>query len=274
MAIDFDKYIYSTGTHYISNSGKDENSGTKGGAAGDQTGHEWELKKWYSRSWSVVLRYPNQAVALTIAKLGIAAALNDKIGYDQSQRTTYWTQLKKANYDASAITTACEDDCTAGVSANVRGAGYVHGIKALQQVPICTSRNMRKEFVKAGFLALTASKYLASGNYLLPGDILLYENHHAATNITVGPKVRSEWHPGSIPTKPTEDDDTMKKVVVTGDSVFVRKGPSTDYGTMGAVHKDDKLPYFGYDYPDNGWHLVEYDKATGWISGKYSRVEG
>jgi uncharacterized protein YgiM (DUF1202 family) len=66
----------------------------------------------------------------------------------------------------------------------------------------------------------------------------------------------------------------MKKVVVTGDSVFVRKGPSTDYGTMGAVHKDDKLPYFGYDYPDNGWHLVEYDKATGWISGKYSRVEG
>lgn len=47
--IDFDKYLYSTGTHYISNSGKDENSGTKGGRAGDQTGHEWELRSWYSR---------------------------------------------------------------------------------------------------------------------------------------------------------------------------------------------------------------------------------
>ena len=152
MPIDFNKYILSTKTHYISNSGKDEHSGTKGGAAGDQTGHEWELRKWYSRPWSVILRYPNQAVALTIAKLGIAAALNDKIGYDQSQRGTYWKQLKKADYDPSKITTACEEDCTAGVSSNVRGAGYVHGIKALQDVPICTSRNMRKEFTKAGFI--------------------------------------------------------------------------------------------------------------------------
>lgn len=44
MAIDFDKYIYSAGTHYISNSGQDENKAYHGGKAGDQTGHEWELK--------------------------------------------------------------------------------------------------------------------------------------------------------------------------------------------------------------------------------------
>ena len=36
MAIDYDKYIYSTGTHYIANSGKDENSAYHGGKAGDQ----------------------------------------------------------------------------------------------------------------------------------------------------------------------------------------------------------------------------------------------
>lgn len=199
MPIDFNKYIMSTTTHYISNSGKDEHSGTRGGVAGDQTGHEWELRKWYSRPWTVVLRYPNQPVALTIAKLGIAAALNDNIGYDQGQRTTYWKQLKAVEYDPSKIDAnhKAEQDCTAGVSSNVRAAGYVHGIKALQDVPICTSRNMRKEFVKAGFIALTEKKYLISPKCLLPGDILLYENHHGATNITCGLSVRAEWHPGT-----------------------------------------------------------------------------
>lgn len=36
MAIDYNKYIMSMGTHYISNSGSDEKGGIKGGAAGDQ----------------------------------------------------------------------------------------------------------------------------------------------------------------------------------------------------------------------------------------------
>ena len=195
MAINYNKYIMSNSTHYISNSGSDENGGTKGGKAGDQTGKEWQLKAWYKRPWTVVLRYPDQSVALTIAELGIAAALNNKIGYDQNQRTTYWTQLKKVHYDPSKITVACEEDCTAGVTANVKAAGYIHGIVALENISTSTnSRTMRQRFVAAGFKALTASKYLTGGNYLLPGDILLYENHHAATNITCGKAVRSEWN--------------------------------------------------------------------------------
>jgi len=277
MAVNYDKYIYSTGTHYIANSGKDENSGTTGGKAGDQTGHEWELKPWYNRPWTVVLRYPDQAVALKIAQLGIDAALNDKIGYDQNQRTTYWEQLKKAGYDPSKITTACEEDCTAGVSANVKAAGYIFGIKALQDIPICSSRNMRSEFTKAGFQALTASKYLTGPDYLLPGDILLYESHHAATNITLGSKVRNQWSPENPPTTtPAPDKNTddvpAPRVLITG-NVNVRKGPSTDYDIMGVAHKGDKLHYFGFTYPANGWLLVEYNHATGWVSNKYAEVE-
>lgn len=239
MPINFDKYIMSTTIHYISNSGKDEHSGTRGGTAGDQTGHEWELRKWYSRPWTVILRYPNQAVALTIAKLGIAAALNDNIGYDQGQRGTYWKQLKKADYDPSKITTACEEDCTAGVSSNVRGAGYVHGIKALQEVPICTSRNMRKEFVKAGFVALTEKKYLTSPKYLFPGDILLYESHHGATNITCGLSVRNDWHPG-VPTPAHVEGlrkgdsgpevKAMQEALVKAGWSFPRYGCDGDFG--------------------------------------------
>lgn len=279
MAIAFNKYIYSTGTHYIANSGKDENGAYHGGKAGDQSGHEAELKKWYNRPWTVVLRYPNQAVALKIAELSIAMCLNDKVGYDQDQRGTYWQQLKAAGYDPSKITTACEEDCTAGVSANVKGTGALMGIKALENLPLCTSRNMRQEFVKAGFVALTASKYLTSPNYLLPGDILLYESHHAACNITIGSKVREDWYPEGYATQTKPDPPVeevpefdLPTVMITGSSVFVRKGPSTDYGSLGVVHQNDRLRYFGYTYPANGWFLVEYEKQTGWVSRKYSRL--
>jgi len=188
----YDKYILSKSPHYISNSGKDENSTYHGGKAGDQTGHEWELKAWYPRPWTVVLRWEDITVALLIARLSCAAALNNKIGYDQWQRNTYWTELQKVGYDPSKIVTACEEDCTAGVSANVKAAGALLGIKALQKLPLCSSRNMRQEFVAAGFKALTASKYLTSPDYLLPGDILLCENHHAAANVSYGVKVWPE----------------------------------------------------------------------------------
>lgn len=274
MAIDYNKYINSTGTHYISNSGSDENKAYHGGVAGDQTGKEWELKAWYNRPWSVVLRYPDQKVALTIAELSIAAALNNKIGYDQYQRTSYWEQLKKVGYDPSKITVACEEDCTAGVSSNVRAAGYLCNIKALQNIPICSSRNMRSEFEKAGFKALTASKYLTGPKYLLPGDILLYENHHAAANITLGAAVRNEWHPNTDPIviEPENQPEIQKPyiLVVNGDA-HIRSGPGTTYPSLGIVKQNTKLTYFGYHY-SNGWALIYYENQTAWISGKYSEV--
>ena len=292
--INFEKYLNSTSTHYISNSGSDENKSYTGGKAGDQTGKEWQLKPWYSRPWSVVLRFPDQAVALTIAKLGIAAALNDLIGYDQAQRTTYWKQLQAAGYDPSKITVACEEDCTAGVSANVKAAGFIHGIKALQDVSICSSRNMKSVLTKAGFKALTDSKYLTGTKYLLPGDILLYENHHAATNVTCGSAVRGSWKPGTVTPSVTtltganesistganestgESAVTVEPVTDTLTvellgSVNIRKGPDTTYNSLGVAGVGERLRFHGFTFP-NGWLLVEHRGQLAAVSGKYARV--
>lgn len=190
MASPYSEYINSTGTHWISNSGSDERGQYNSGQAGDQTGKEWQLRTWYSRPWTVVLRWPDISVGLKIAELACAAALNNNIGYDQYQRTTYWTQLQKVGYDPSKIVTKCEEDCTAGVTANVKAVGYLMGISSLSNISIDTySANMRSRFVAAGFKALTDKKYLSNPNYLLPGDILLYESHHAATNVTYGSQV-------------------------------------------------------------------------------------
>ena len=199
------KYINSTGTHYISNSGHDENNAYRGGQAGDQTGTEWQMRSWYNRPWTVVLRYPDQNVALKIAQLGIDAALNDKIGYDQGQNRTYLNQLKAVGWEPSRITVPCEADCSAGVCANVMAAGYLLGIPVLQTHTGTYTGNMKNALVKAGFKALTDSKYLTGGDYLLPGDILLNENHHTATNVTIGSKVKKDWKPtASTPTTPTD----------------------------------------------------------------------
>ena len=196
------KYINSTGTHYISNSGSDENGGYTGGKAGDQTGKEWRMRDWYNRPWSCVLRYPDQAAALKIAMLGIDAALNDHIGYDQSQNRTYLAQLKKVGWEPSKITVDCEADCSAGVCANITAAGYLLGIAALQNHTGTYTGNMRSALTKAGFKLLTDSKYLTGGDYLLPGDILLNDGHHTATNVTIGKKVKDSWKPGTSAIEP------------------------------------------------------------------------
>lgn len=252
MATDYKKYILSNGTHYISNSGSDENGGIKGGKAGDQNGKEWRLRSWYDRPWTCVLRWPDQNVGTLIAQLGIDAALNDKIGYDQGQRYTYQEQLKKVGYYPSRITTACEEDCTAGVNANVHAAGHLLDIKALKEIPETGIRsgNMRKYYKAAGFKVLTDSKFLSSGKYLLPGDILLYDNHHGATNVTCGKQVRGSYtyhdviaNPGAYRPTPTPTPAPEK----LGDRVLKRGDEGEDVKQL-----QQALLKLGYDLPEYG----------------------
>lgn len=255
---DYSKYINSTGTHYISNSGSDERKKISGGKAGDQTGHEWELRSWYSRPWTHVFRYTsNSKVGNTLVELGCAAALNSKIGYDQHQRTTYWTQLQKVNYDPSKITTACEEDCSAGVAANVKATGYLLGITALQNVSSSmTSRNTISQLKKAGFTVLTDKKYLTSGKYLLPGDILLYENHHLATNVTKG-KYAEQNKPPVV----NNDDEKGKGIgtAVALASMYIREDDTTSAKSLGTVSKGAKLELL--EILSNGWLKVVWARS-------------
>ena len=77
----------------ISNCGHDENNRYSGGKAGDQTGTEWRVINWYNRPWKCVLRHPDAKVRKMIASMAKAAAVKNKIGYDQSERYTFWEHL-------------------------------------------------------------------------------------------------------------------------------------------------------------------------------------
>jgi hypothetical protein len=180
----------------ISNCGHDENGKYTMGTAGDQTGEEWAVIPWYDRPWNVVLRHPDGQVRALIAQLAQECAENDHIGYDQDSspkndagRYSFWSRLAGADYDPTKIKIDCETDCSGGVAAIVKAAGYLLGNTALQGVSIyCYTGNLRKALLAAGFTALTESKYLTSDEYLYAGDILLYEGHHTAVNLTNGSK--------------------------------------------------------------------------------------
>ena len=68
-----------------------------------------------------------------------------------------------------------------------------------------------------------------------------------------------------------EQDAAKYAVTVTGGSVYVRKGASTAYDIITVVHKGDTLNAIAT--AGNGWHCVEVNGKTGWISGKYTKVK-
>lgn len=177
----------------ISNCGHDERNKYNGGKAGDQTGGEWAVIPWYSRPWNVVLRHPDRKVGQKLADMARAAAENNCIGYDQKQRYDYWNALRRADFDPARITELCEADCSSGVAAHVKAAGYLLNNEKLKAVSIyCYTGNLRAALKAAGFMELTDRKYLTSDQYLLPGDILLLEGHHVTTNLSIGTKAQTQ----------------------------------------------------------------------------------
>lgn len=191
----------------ISNCGSDERGRASGGQVGDQTGNEWRIRTWYSSPWKCILRYPDEKVRAEIVRLAKDGANNNNIGYDQSKRTTFWTQLKKAKYEPSKIKTKCSTDCSASVSAICKAVGYILDIEKLKFISENNwTGSMRTAFMYAGFNVYVDAKYLNSDAYLLPGDILLNDSKHTAINLDYGsavqPKSKPRGYQGGFPIIP------------------------------------------------------------------------
>ena len=72
------------------------------------------------------------------------------------------------------------------------------------------------------------------------------------------------------PEKPTSASG-KKRIVVTGNSVNIRLGDSTDYDRVAYLNKGDTMEWVAT--AENGWHAGRYEKQIVWVSGKYSTVE-
>lgn len=264
IVANYNNYINSTGTHYISNSGSDENGGYHSGRAGDQTGREWYLRSWYNRPWNCVLRYEKDPrVGQKMAELSCAAALNNLVGYDQYERDTYWAHLKASNYDPAQITIACEADCSAGVIANIRAVGYLLGIPALQHISASYTGDMRAGFKAAGFTVLTADKYLSGYDYLLPGDILLNDAHHTATNVTRGRLAANSNSPQPSPAPAKTNMTYVGKGIGTATAkteMNIRSNSNTNSSSYGTISKGTKVEVL--EILSNGWYKIVWPGAS------------
>lgn len=175
----------------IANASSNEYGKITGGKAGDQTGGEFRVRSWYNGSWDYYFEHPDPNVMEWIAKVAEEGANNDLVGYDQgSDRLTYWKEAAKVGYRPSKIKVKCESDCSSGVSAHVKMAGYLTGnakLKAFDHT--CWTGNLRNNLIAAGFKCYSASKYLTSADYIKRGGILLNEDGgHTCTNLTTGNK--------------------------------------------------------------------------------------
>lgn len=273
----------------IANSGHDENGRYSGGKAGDQTGKEWAIINWYNRPWKCVLRHPDARVREKIASLSEKAARNDKVGYDQGQRVTYWDELVKAKYNPSGIKTGCEADCSSGVMANVKAAGYLLNNARLKAVAITSTHYMREMLRKAGFEVLTESRYLTSDRYLLRGDILLNDGVHTATNLTNGSKASaasaneskansSSTGSGKASAVKVESAKSFDKSIAgtyivntNTDPLMLRSGAGENKDVIAKMPKGAEVRCYGYYTSVGGvkWYYVTYNGKNGFASGKY-----
>lgn len=161
----------------------DERGRYVGGAAGDQSGDEVRVRAWYSRPWSVVLRFTSPAMAERFAYAMEAAARNPRIGYDQGQRNTALAAARAVGYDPARITKDCETDCSALVTLACIYAGVPEAL-LFKWGNSATTSTLRARLMSTGVVkAYTGKDYTAKPDKLLRGDILLYEGHHVAAVI-------------------------------------------------------------------------------------------
>ncbi len=158
----------------------DENEGGEGGKAGNQSGKELRVTRWFDCDWDCVIRAEDPQTAETIATVMEQAMVNKHIGYDMWDRNTLYDLARETNWDLSAITTDCETDCSALVSVVLIAAGFDPS-EVYRNGALCTTYNLQNVIEEhGGFLFYTSSDYTMSDIYLERGDIILSTQRHVA----------------------------------------------------------------------------------------------
>lgn len=167
----------------------DERGKASGGKAGDQPGSEVSTQKWYkhSKDW-VMLRCTIPGMGDHIADAMKAACKNNNIGYDQTQNSTLWDQVKDKGWDPAKVTKPTETDCARLVRVCVQYAVNKMGMNDI--IPDFYTATLATNLVKTGFFKKhTESKYTTTDEYLQKGDILVTKTKgHTVIVLTNGSK--------------------------------------------------------------------------------------
>lgn len=224
----------------------DENGKVAGGKVGDQTDKEICIREWYKKPWNVMLICTDEKIADKAADYMEQICKNDSYGYDQRQRTTGYTSIKKngvakgkGEFDCSSLVASCYN--LAGLDVNVN----------------CTTRNLRKALLATGkFKAYEDAAHINTSDYALRGAVYLSEGHHVVMALGKGNK--------QLDKKTQNGGDNGSRYKVTADMLNVRKGPGTKYRILKVLRKGAEVKI---SEKQDEWGKY----SEGWISLKYAK---
>lgn len=190
---------------YVGSARSDERGKLTGGQAGDQTGKEVSYQTWYlhSKGW-YVLRAKDPKVREKIAYAMKAACDNNKIGYDQSNRSGLYNAVKTKGYDPAKCTVATETDCSALVRVCVC---YALG----KSIADFNTSSLANVLVKTGaFDKIVDNSICKSSANLYNGDILVTRTKGHTVAVISGGKANTVSAPAAK-AKVTIATPTLKK---------------------------------------------------------------
>lgn len=258
-----------------------ENGSIHGGRPGDQTGREVWVRNWYSKPWTVMLRYPDINIARAAATAAYLLAESNLVGYNQDQRNMLYQALKRYSFDVNAYIASGEKtncDCSSFVYACY--AVVLPSIRYDGDAP--STDEMRDVYTAWGFTAYTQPMYLTTPDNLLIGDLLVSEGRHTVI----------AWEPGDAPV--FNDDLIIKKesasaatgssfdlekagLYVTTSNLNMRASASLASQIMTIMKKDSRV-YCNGEYTEaegRTWLKCTYMNRneqtafTGFVSGSY-----
>ncbi len=210
----------------------DEFGRSKGGEAGDQTGHEVCTQAWYPHRlrW-IVLRPKSRRKGALIAKNMLSACNNPNIGYDQSQNKTLYRAIEHLGFDCSKVNTPVETDCARLVRVCCAYAGIMAEDFYTASEPAA--------LMKTGeFMQLTSAMYCESSDYLRVGDVLVTSTKgHTAVVLTDGPLAYEDQELGTrtlqfdTPSYKGSDVRRLQTLLISWNYSCGKFGADGDYGT-------------------------------------------
>lgn len=169
----------------------DENNKGRNGKAGDQTKKECCIRSFYSKPWTMCIRYKDHNLAERASEIGIKLANSDLVGYDKNQRNTLYKQLELNNWDVDKYIKSgvvSEADCSSFVYAI--WCCLLPELRGRNNAP--TTAMAKSYYSKYGFDILTDKKYIKSGDYNYKGDMLNKPSGHIVMCIDDGKMLNKE----------------------------------------------------------------------------------
>lgn len=146
----------------------DERGKATGGKPGDQTGNEVAERPWYlaKGGWAVA-RAKDPATCAKLAEAMDQICKNNNIGYNQSQRQTFYNAAKLVGFIARLVNKPVNTDCSAAVREALASVGIFvpEGFRTINEIKTLKATGL--------FDILTDEAYTTHPDRLMAGDILV-----------------------------------------------------------------------------------------------------